>query len=338
MQKIKKKIDLSQYPEFLHDYWYDLILVKNKSEGTAEGYFIDIRTFFRYIIYMNTTSDEIQFNKIDVSHFEISMLENVKLKDIYEFIYFLRSELNNNERTIARKVSSIKGMYKYLTKKAMLLKDNPTDNLDIQSPKIDDKPKYLSLEESQLLLEEASNSPINSPRDYCIVTLFLNCGMRLSELVGMDITDINFSEKKARILGKGNKQRFIYLNDACMQAVNDYINSRENSITDPKALFLSKRGGRISRRRVEQIVNQLIRQCGLSGKGITVHKLRHTAATLMYQYGKVDIRTLKNVLGHKSIATTQIYTHLADDAVENAMKASPLAGFKKKTNDKNNDE
>ncbi|MBQ3566784.1 MAG: tyrosine-type recombinase/integrase, partial [Oscillospiraceae bacterium] len=181
-------------------------------------------------------------------------------------------------------------------------------------------------------------SPINSPRDFCIVTLFLNCGIRLSELVGMDITDINFDEKKARILGKGNKERVIYLNDACMQSIQDYIESRENSVTDPKALFLSKRGGRISRRRVEQIIEQLIRQCGLYGKGITVHKLRHTAATLMYQHGKVDIRTLKDVLGHESIATTQIYTHLADDAVENAMKSSPLAGFKKKTTDKNNDE
>ena len=312
-------------------------MAKNKSEGTAEGYFIDIRTFLRYIIYMNTTSEEIQFNKINVSHFEVSMLEDIKLRHIYDYIYFLRSELNNNERTIARKVSSIKGMYKYLTKKAMLLKENPTDNLEIQSPKRA-MPKHLSLEESQKLLEYAAESPINSPRDFCIVTLFLNCGIRLSELVGMDITDINFDEKKARILGKGNKERVIYLNDACMQSIQDYIESRENSVTDPKALFLSKRGGRISRRRVEQIIEQLIRQCGLYGKGITVHKLRHTAATLMYQHGKVDIRTLKDVLGHESIATTQIYTHLADDAVENAMKSSPLAGFKKKTTDKNNDE
>lgn len=332
MVKTKKKINLAEYPEFLHEYWYDLILVKGKSEGTAEGYFIDIRTFLRYIIYMETT-DDIEFKKIDISNFNIGLFEKVKLGFIYEYIFFLRDELKNNERTVARKISSLKGMYKFLTATKSILKDNPTSNLEIKTP-ARALPAHLSLEESQELLKQAAKSPIESPRDFCIVTLFLNCGLRLSELVGINISDINFNENKIRILGKGNKKRIVYLNEACINAIRNYIDSRENSITDPDALFLSKRGGRISRRRVEQVVNQLIRQCGLGGKGITVHKLRHTAATLMYQYGKVDIRTLKDVLGHESIATTQIYTHLSNDATKDAFNASPLANFVSKSIDK----
>lgn len=334
-KKTKKKINLSEYPEFLHEYWYELVLVKRKSQGTAEGYFIDIRTFFRYIIYM-ATSDDIDFKKIDVSTISIEQLDKIKLGDIYEYIFFLSDELKNNERTIARKVSSLKGMYKFLCKNKAIIKNDPTSNLEIKRPQ-PALPVHLSLEESQELLSQASISPVESLRDFCIVTLFLNCGLRLSELVGINISDINFNECKIRILGKGNKNRIVYLNNACINSINAYIDSRENSVIEPDALFLSKQNKRISQRRVEQIVNQLIKQCGLAGKGITVHKLRHTAATLMYQYGNVDIRKLRDVLGHESIATTQIYTHLANKDTKDAFNASPLANFSKSNGDNNDD-
>ncbi len=330
-----KNINLAEFPDFINEYWYHLTLVKAKSKRTAEGYLIDTRVFLRYIIYMN--SDKANFDKIDISKFPVADLEKVKLQDIYEFIYFLHDERHNNDKTVARKISSIKSLFKYLTKQAMLIQNDPTTNLELPSLK-KSLPKYLTLEESQNLLEQAAESPINSPRDYCIITLFLNCGMRLSELVGMNIPDINFNEKKVKILGKGNKERIVYLNDACITAINEYIESRENSVIDPKALFLSKRGRRISRRRVEQIVEQLLRQSGLSGKGITVHKLRHTAATLMYQYGKVDILTLKEILGHESTSTTEIYTHLSDSILQDAANNSPLSNFKKKVSKSNNSE
>lgn len=327
-----KKINLSEFPDFINDYWFHLTLVKAKSERTAEGYLTDIRVFFRYIIYMNST-DNIEFNKIDISKFDIIWLEDVNLHKIYEYIYYLRDERNNNDKTVARKVSSIKSLFKYLTKQVSLIKNDPTVNLELPSLK-KSLPKYLTLEESQTLLEQAAESTVNSSRDYCIVTLFLNCGMRLSELVGININDINFKEKKVRILGKGNKERMVYLNDACINAIQEYIDSRENSVIDPKALFLSKKGGRISRRRVEQIVEQILKQSGLSGRGISVHKLRHTAATLMYQYGNVDTLTLKEILGHKSIATTEIYTHLSNDILKKAANSSPLANFQKKAEKK----
>lgn len=261
------------------------------------------------------SSEDIDFNKIDIQNFDLKVLENVNLHKIYEYIYFLRDERKNNDKTIARKISSIKSLFKYLTKQACILKNDPTVNLELPSLK-KSLPKYLTLEESQELLENAANNKFNSLRDYCMITLFLNCGMRLSELVGINISDINFKERKIKLLGKGNKERMIYLNDACIQSLQDYIESRENSILEPDALFLSKKGRRISRRRVEQIVEETLQATGLSGKGISVHKLRHTAATLMYQYGNVDTLTLKEILGHKSIATTEIYTHLSNDILK----------------------
>ncbi len=330
-----KKINLSEFPDFINDYWYHLTLAKAKSQRTAEGYLTDIRVFFRYIIYIESSS-EMNFNKIDISKFDVKKLEEINLHKIYEYIYFLNDERNNNDKTVARKISSLKSMFKYLTKQVCLIDNDPTLNLELPSLK-KSLPKYLTLEESQTLLEQAAQSTINSTRDYCIITLFLNCGMRLSELVGINVTDIDFKEQKVRILGKGNKERMVYLNDACISAIKDYIDSRENSVTDPKALFVSKKGGRISRRRVEQIVEQILRQCGLSGKGISVHKLRHTAATLMYQYGNVDTLTLKEILGHKSISTTEIYTHLSSDILKDAAKNSPLANFKKKPKNSNED-
>ena len=318
-----KKINLKEFPDFINDYWFHLTLVKAKSERTAEGYLIDIRVFFRYLIYMNSSED------IDIQNFDLKVLENVNLHKIYEYIYFLRDERKNNDKTIARKISSIKSLFKYLTKQACILKNDPTVNLELPSLK-KSLPKYLTLEESQELLENAANNKFNSLRDYCMITLFLNCGMRLSELVGINISDINFKERKIKLLGKGNKERMIYLNDACIQSLQDYIESRENSILEPDALFLSKKGRRISRRRVEQIVEETLQATGLSGKGISVHKLRHTAATLMYQYGNVDTLTLKEILGHKSIATTEIYTHLSNDILKNAADSSPLANIKNK--------
>lgn len=319
-----KKINLNEFPDFINDYWFHLTLVKAKSERTAEGYLTDIRVFFRYLIYMNSHED-IEFNKINISNFNIKNLESVNLHKIYEYIYFLRDERQNNNKTVARKVSSIKSLFKYLTKQACLISNDPTINLELPSLK-KSLPKYLTLDESLELLEASSDSK----RDYCMITLFLNCGMRLSELVGINLTDINFKESKIKLLGKGNKERIVYLNSACIDSLKNYIDSRENSIIDPDALFISKQGKRISRRRVEQIIENRLKISGLSGKGISVHKLRHTSATLMYQYGNVDTLTLKEILGHKSIATTEIYTHLSNDILKNAAESSPLANIKNK--------
>ncbi len=329
------KSKLKEYPDFLNEFWFNLVVAKGKSERTVEGYLIDIRTFLRYLIYMDS-DEEIDFDKISIKNFDVNRLDNVSLQKIYEYIYFLQDERENNAKTISRKISSLKSLYKYLTKSVMILKNDPTTNLEL--PKLKKTmPKYLTLEQSQDLLASAEDDGSYSERDYCIITLFLNCGMRLSELVGLNLSDINFTENKMKLLGKGNKERYIYFNNACRESLLEYINSRENSVQDPDAVFLSRKNRRISRRRVEQIIDNHLRKIGLSGQGYSVHKLRHTAATLMYQHGHVDTLTLKEILGHKSIATTEIYTHLTSDILKNAAESSPLANIhhkKKKEGDK----
>ena len=194
-------------------------------------------------------------------------------------------------------------------------------------------PKYLSLEQSQKLLKVAdSTDNRNYKRDFAITTLFLNCGMRLSELVGINIRDIDFDENKMTVIGKGNKERVIYLNKSCINAINDYLASRpapslirRDSKNSDKALFLSEQKKRISNRTVQLIITKELEAAGLDTKKLSVHKLRHTAATLMYQYGNVDIRALQELLGHESIATTEIYTHVSNEQVRNAVERNPLA-------------
>ena len=214
--------------------------------------------------------------------------------------------------------------------KANLIQINPAQNLE--NPKLDKRlPKYLSLDDSKRLLNVTANEDNrNSKRDYAIITLFLNCGMRLSELVGINTTDIIFSECKLNVIGKGNKERTIYLNKACMNAIQEYLNVRPKEAIkyDSKnALFLSERRERISRRTVQYVVDKELKAAGLDTKKYSTHKLRHTAATLMYQYGNVDIRALQELLGHESISTTEIYTHVNNEQVRNAVESNPLANL-----------
>ena len=210
-----------------------------------------------------------------------------------------------------------------------MLQINPTQNLE--TPKIGKRlPKYLSLDDSKKLLSVAANEDNrNSERNYAITTLFLNCGMRLSELVGININDIRFEDWQMTVIGKGNKERTIYLNKACIHSIQNYLNVRPKkglSSDGEKALFLSERKQRISKRAVQQIIYSELRQAGLDTTKYSVHKLRHTAATLMYQYGNVDIRALQELLGHESISTTEIYTHVSNQQVRNAVESNPLAG------------
>ena len=240
-------------------------------------------------------------------------------------------ELRSKSATRARKASSIRVFFNYLSQKANLLEINPAQNLE--SPKLDRRlPKYLNLEESKKLLDVTANEDNrNCQRDYAIITLFLNCGMRLSELVGINIQDVDFSESKMTVIGKGNKERTIYLNKACIKAIKDYLAVRPkqgvkmDKLNSHKALFLSERRERISKRTVQYIVDKELRAAGLDTSKYSAHKLRHTAATLMYQYGNVDIRALQELLGHESISTTEIYTHVNNQQVRDAIEKNPLA-------------
>ncbi len=319
---------LTDSPAVVREFLVYNEAIKNKSSATIKEYYFDLITFFRYIkcIKGKNLSDD-EFEKISISDVDLELIRSITTYDLHSFLVYCKNERNNNSTTRARKVSTLRQFFKYLTSNTKQLDNNPAEMLD--SPKLKKSlPKHLTLEDSLELLNSVkdSNSPY-SKRDYCIITLFLNCGMRLSELCNLNVTDI-MSDGSLRVVGKGNKERVIYLNDACTSSLLDYLSVRQNEgvpYEHKNALFISRNKRRISSKTVQHIVNTYLEKAGLGGKGLSTHKLRHTAATLMYQHGGVDIRVLQNVLGHENLGTTQIYTHVADKQVKNAIESNPLS-------------
>lgn len=315
-------------PKYLNDFLDYMLTIQNKSKNTVKEYNYDLATFLRFIKMHFNLTDEKDLKKIFYADVSIDILKRITLEDLHSFLGYLTKNYNSKPRTRSRKTSSLKAFFKYLYQKK-LIEINPAQ--DLETPKLDKTvPKYLTLEESKKLLNAASikDNNRNDIRNYAITTLFLNCGIRLSELVGININDIKFDECRMNITGKGQKQRTIALNNACMNAINNYLKVRPKerlSADSKKALFLSERRQRISRRMVQDIIYTELKKAGLNGENYSVHKLRHTAATLMYQYGQVDIRALKELLGHESISTTEIYTHISSDQVRNAVESNPLS-------------
>ena len=323
-----KLSSLLEAPHILVDFLGYMQTVKGKSPKTVDEYYIDLRTFFRYIKYAKKLVPEnILFEEISINDVDIELLKTITLTDLYEYLNYLLVERKNKAATRSRKISSLKSFFNYLTNKVGLLQTNPTIELDMPKKK-SALPKFLTLEQSIDLLN-CVNGPFKE-RDYCILTLFLNCGIRLSELVGINLSDIK-SDKTLRLTGKGNKERIIYLNDACLNAIEQYLNVRPRiNLKDRNALFISKFNKRISPKTVQYIVKKYLARIELDQQGYSVHKLRHTAATLMYQHGEVDIRILKDILGHSNLGTTEIYTHISNKQIEKAVSANPLAKMKSK--------
>ena len=309
--------------------------IQGCSEKTVNEYMLDLRTFFRYLLAVENgiKIDSDEFTEINVTPIDAKYLSRIKTEQIYEFLFYTGDSRKNMWSAKARKLSAIKGLYKFFTVKRGYFEENPAINIESPKPK-KTLPKFLSLEESVMLLQAILDDPESNTkeRDYCIVTLFLNCGMRLSELVGINLNDIDRELRSLRVLGKGNKERVIYLNEACRTVLRDYLELRlspkyENVQT--KALFLSRLNQRISVKTVQWMVYKYLDLAGLEAKHFSVHKLRHTAATLMYQSGNVDVRVLKDILGHEQLNTTQIYTHVSNENMRNAMEQNPLAKVKK---------
>ena len=323
------QIDKTECPDFLLDYILHITVTKNLSRRTVEEYYMDVRMFLKYLCMMRDEryEDTTDLQSIPIQDMPVSMLNQVQLQTIYEFLYYLKDERENHDRARGRKASALKSFFGFLYYNQNLINHDPTERLELPTPK-KSLPRFLTLDQSRKLLESIDTAYFE--RDYCMITILLNCGVRLSELVGLNTTDLILDECKMRVLGKGRKERMVYLNSACMAALRAYLAVRTHmasEITD-RALFLSKRHTRISKRRVQQIVENALSAAGLGGQGYSAHKLRHTAATLMYQYGKVDALTLKELLGHASTSTTEIYTHLSDDTVRSATESSPLADIK----------
>ncbi len=308
-------------PDYAKDYLYYLMNVKNFSPKTVHGYYMDLHLFFQFLADYYHLTSESDFQKIDATVVGLETVKKVSLSDIYVFLSFVSGERKNNARTRARKISSLRGFYKYLTKQA-IIDENPTQYLEVPKQK-SSLPVHLSLSECVRLLESIDGS--NKERDLCMITFFLHCGLRLSELDGINLSDI-VDKRVLRVRGKGNKERDLFLNDSCVKALDDYLAVRLAQI--PKAghedaLFIGRSRTRLSNRQIQKIVKKFIEKAGLDTVKYSTHKLRHTAATLMYQNG-VDIRVLKDVLGHANLGTTQIYTHVGNQQIEAAIQENPL--------------
>ena len=320
------------YPQIFLDFAAHKSGIQNCSPKTVSEYLLDLRTFSRYIIATERRIDieSDAFLEIDISRLDEHFFESISDRQIRLFIGYTSNVRKNMWSARARKLSAIKAFYRYLTLTEHYFKNDPAKNIEAPKPQ-KTLPKFLSYEEALALLDAVKNSrdEKNRKRDFAIITLFLNCGMRVSELAGISLNDIDLQGlRSVRVIGKGNKERIIYLNEACREALLDYLQIRlneENGRLATRALFLSERRQRMSVKTIQWMVYKHLEAAGLEAKHYSVHKLRHTAATLMYRTGNVDVRVLKEILGHAQLNTTQIYTHVSDSAMERAMTFNPLS-------------
>ncbi len=313
----------NEAPQVLREFLVYHDTIKGQSKKTVDSYFMDLRTFTRYLyIARDLVPRDTALEDVDIRGADLDFYGKVTLTEVYDFLAYLSRDRELNAASRARMITSLKGFYKYLTVKTKQLTYDPVQNLD--TPKLQKSlPHYLTLEESQRLLSAVDGK--NKERDYCILCLFLNCGLRISEMVGLNLTDIRADH--LLIHGKGSKERIVYLNDACVQALNDWLAIRKDIATpDKNAVFLSSRRKRVSVDAIQVMVHKTLLKAGLDASAISPHKLRHTAATLMLQ-GGVDVRTLQELLGHENLNTTQIYTHIANAELKKAAAANPLARF-----------
>ncbi|MDO5707442.1 MAG: tyrosine recombinase XerC [Andreesenia angusta] len=314
-----------EIPIILEDFLNYIKTIKGKSSNTVKEYSYDLIIFFKFlkIRYRMLPNDE-DFDNIVIFDLDEEILKRVKLEDLHAYISYVDDKRDNKNSTKARKVASIRSFFNYLYDIRKIIDNNPATQLE--SPKINSRqPIYLSLPEAERLLDTVKEAGgKNKERDYAIITLFLNCGLRLSELVSIDLDKIRGDI--LTVIGKGDKERTIYLNIACVEAINDYIEVRpKERLKEPKALFISRQRNRLNEKTVQHMVKKYIKLAGLDPDKYSVHKLRHTAATLMYKYGDVDIRALQQILGHENVSTTQIYTHVDDDRLRDAISRNPLA-------------
>ena len=314
-------------PDIVRNYLNYMIVIKGKSPNTVREYYYDLRLFIRYIQANLKGISLNEINSVSLDDFDADIIKQISLNDLYEFMAYINNVHSSNDNYRARKVASLKSFFNYLHIRDGFISVNPAANLE--SPKIKKRmPRYLTLEESINFLKNIDGK--FKARDLAIFSIFLNCGLRLSELVGINLKNINFEKRTLRVIGKGNKERLVYLNDLCIESIMEYLEVRPEvtNQADMDALFISSKGRRISNRMVELLAKKYFEKAGLDYEMYSPHKLRHTAATLMYHDGNVDIRTLQELLGHTSLATTQIYTHIKSDDLKEAAEKNPLANMK----------
>ena len=322
----------SDCPQVLREFLIYHENIKGQSQLTISEYYLDLRMFLRFVKLMrNDMPMSTRLEDIDIKSIDMKFIEEIETSDIFDFLSYLTNDRTSNPDAAApdygisasaraRKLSAIKSFYKYLTVRTKQLEENPVAELEY--PKLRKSlPKYLTLEQSSALLQAVSGQ--NEKRDYAILMLFLNCGIRRSELVNLNLTDVY--EDRIRVVGKGNKERFVYFGSACRKAIDNYLEERnQKELTDNRALFGSRDNNRISVTAVHRLVKKALLQAGLDSTQFSAHKLRHTAATMMLS-GGVDVKTVQEVLGHENLNTTQIYTHIENTELKIAAEANPLS-------------
>lgn len=317
-------------PIILEDFLNYMESIRGSSSNTVDEYMLDLRIFLRFLKrrYRLVESD-VEFSDIVISDIDEDLLRKVNIRDLHAYISYVDKDRGNGVSGKSRKVASLRSFFHYLSTTIELLDKNPSAALE--TPKQESRhPVYLTLEESHRLLETILENPDDKyrARDYAIIVLFLNCGMRLSELASINISSIKDNDTLS-VIGKGNKERTIFLNNACISAIDDYLKVRPKEVNDPDALFISLQRNRMNKRSIQHMVKKYIKNSGLDPKIYSTHTLRHTAATLMYKYGEVDIRALQEILGHESVATTQIYTHIDSERLKGAVDSNPLNALTK---------
>ncbi len=316
---------MKNHSQLVRNFLSHKLTIEGKSPLTVKEYAYDLQTFFRYIVKQKENSP-LPIEEIVISQVDINLIKSIELTDIYEYLMYLSKEKGNGVKSRARKLSCIKSFYKYLHIKMHLLEKDIAKDLEMpKTPK--SLPRYLELNEAQTLLNAVSGK--TKERDYLILMILLNCGLRVSELQNIKLSDIR--DDTLTVTGKGNKERQLFLNEATKKALQDYLEVRPKN--QYKTLLLSSKGTPISVAGIQYTVKNLFRKAGLDATKLSTHKLRHTAATLMYKHGKVDIKTLQRVLGHEHLNTTEIYTHTDDTMVKEAIDHNPLARFEKQEND-----
>lgn len=320
----------------LREYYNHKLSVEFRSVRTVEEYMLDLRVFFKFII-ASRRGDEVQgeeFDKIPLNCVDVEFAKSVKRHEVYDYLSYISTVRGDSQRTSARKLSSVKMLFKYTCSTMRYFKENPAADIERSGVKTRD-PKFLTLDETHMLLDaiNADEKSRTKERDFAIIMLFLNTGVRLAELVGINIEDFDNGYTKLMVTGKRNKQRIVYINDGVREALDEYMPIRDTVECTEKGknpLFLSNRKQRISRKTVQWLVYKYLDEAGLGYKKLSTHKLRHTAATLMYREGGVDVRVLQEVLGHEQLNTTQIYTHVLNEDIEKAAKSNPLNSYKPK--------
>ncbi len=322
----------SDCPQILREFLTYHETIKGQSPRTISEYYLDLRMFFRFMKLMrNDMPIHTRLDEINIKDIDLDFIKGITTSDIFDYLSYLANDRTPNPDSAvpeygisptarARKLSALKSFYKYLTIRTKQMQENPV--ADLEYPKLRKSlPKYLTMEQSAALLQAVSGQ--NEKRDYAILMLFLNCGIRRSELVGLNMTDVY--EDRIRVIGKGNKERFVYFGSSCRKALDAYIEEREKKVlSDNRALFGSRDGNRISVTAVHRLVKKALLQAGIDSTQFSAHKLRHTAATMMLS-GGVDVKTVQEVLGHENLNTTQIYTHIENTELKIAAEANPLS-------------